>query len=394
MDVAEARFLRSPRGRELLERARDVRARDPLARRRALDARASPEEARAVLAQDELRARAARKTPLAERLLFTKEALEQASAAEVADERATAFTAFDRVADLGAGIGLDAIALARAGRRVVAVEKDPVRATLLRHNVEAADVGDRVEVVEGDFLAAPPAADAAFLDPDRRPSSRRTRDPEDFEPPRSAWAPLARAYAGLLAKLAPGAKPGAGPCDPFAWVSLAGEMREARAGLGSLAPTAGRRVAIVLPAGARVEGTGIAWPAPRAPRVGDLLLEPDPAVVLADLVGDAAASIGAAPLHPRIAYLLADRAAPWAEARWAKALRIDAIGSTDARELEATAAAHDVGAVEIRSRGIEDPPEAWRRRIRPRGARPATVVLTRGPDDRYLALWSLPNADG
>ncbi len=392
MDVAEALFLRSARGRELLERARDVRARDPLARRRALDAVASPEEARAVLAQDELRVRAARKTPLAERLLFSREALEQASAAEVADERATVFAAFARVADLGAGIGLDAIALALAGRRVVAVEKDPVRATLLRHNVEAAGVGDRIDVVEGDFVEAPPKADAAFLDPDRRPEDRRTRDPEQFEPPLSTWEPLARSYAALLVKLAPGAKPGPGPCDPFAWVSLDGEMRESRAGLGSLAPIAGGRVAIVLPAGGRVEGTGVPWPAPRAPRAGDLLLEPDPAIVLAGLVGDAAEAIGAAPIHPRIAYLLADVAARWSEARWAKAVRVDAIGSTDAHDLEATAAAHDVGAVEIRTRGVDDPPEAWRRRIRPRGTRPATVVLTRGPDDRYVALWSFASA--
>lgn len=383
MDVVEARFLRSPRGGELLERAREVRARDPLARRRALDAVAAPEEARAVLAQDELRVRAARKTPLAERLLFTREALEQASAAPVAEERAGAFAAFPRVADLGAGIGLDALALAGAGRRVVAVERDPVRAELLRHNVDAAGFGDRVEVVEGDFVEAPPRADAAFLDPDRRPSSRRTRDPEDFEPPRSAWEPLARGYAGMLVKLAPGARPGPDACDPFAWVSLDGEMRESRAGLGALALAGGRRVAIVLPAGARVEGEGAPWPAARAPRVGDVLLEPDPAIVLADLVGDAAASIGAAPLHPRIAYLLTDRAVAWA-----KAVRVDEVGAADARALEATAAAHDVGAVEIRTRGVDDPPEAWRRRIRPRGTRPATVVLTRGPDDRYVALWS------
>lgn len=380
---AEAAFLSSPRGRELLAVARSVRTRDPLARRRHLDLRASPEEARAVLAQDELRVRAARKTPLCERLLFTKEALEQASPSPVAEERAARFAPFATVADLGAGIGLDTIALAQAGRRVTAVERDPVRAALLRHNVEAAEVGDRVSVVEGDAIEHPPRADAAYLDPDRRPGNRRTRDPDRFEPRLEAWADLATRYAALLVKLAPGTRPGTDAASPFEWVSLDGELRESRAAFGSLAPSDATRRAVILPGTARVEGLGVPWPDPRAAEVGDWLLDPDPAVVVAGLVGDAALSIGAAPLHPRIAYLVARAPAPWATG-----VRIDLISSADAKELREIAAAHDIGVVEVRTRGVEDGAEAWRRRIRPRGRRRAAVVITRGPDDRYLSFFS------
>src|SRR5688572_6347157 len=107
-----ADFLLTAEGAEALEAARATRGEDPLARRAAMERRFSAPECRAALAQDDLRVRAATKTPHAERLLFTREALEQATPAPVAAERATRFATFDLVADLCAGIGLDSIALA------------------------------------------------------------------------------------------------------------------------------------------------------------------------------------------------------------------------------------------------------------------------------------------
>lgn len=386
VDASEAAFLLSPRGSDLLRAAREVRALAPLARRAKLDAIATPDEARAALAQDALRVRAGRKTPLADRLLFTKEALEQASPCEVADDRAERFRGFASVADLGAGIGLDTIALAGRVARVIAVERDPVRAALLRHNVAAAGAA-HVEVVEGDALEHPPQAEAAFLDPDRRPDARRTRDPEAFAPPASRWSELGSRYDAMLIKLAPGARDDDGPAPPSEWVSLHGEMREARGGLGAFARADGRRRAVLLPGSVRLEGRGVPWPAPRALAVGSFLLDPDPALVVAGLLGDAALAIGAAPVHPRIAYLVADAPAPFATS-----IRVDAITPTDAAALRRMAEEHDVGAVEVRTRGVEGGAEDWRRRIRPRGRRPAVVVITRGADDRYLACFAFSAA--
>jgi hypothetical protein len=380
----------SPPGRppdDALDAARATRGQDPLARREALARRWSPKDARAALAQDDLRVRAAAKTSLADDLLFTRDALEQATPEEVAAERAERFAAFATVADLGAGIGLDAIALARAGRRVRAVERDPERVACLRHNVEAAGVAHLVEVIEGDFLSSPVAADAAFLDPDRRPGGRRTRDAAGFEPPLEAWGDLARRYGALLVKGQPSLRPDdlADAGAAFAgsgveWVSLRGEMKEARVGAGSLALAAPRR-ALLLPSRVVVEGGGEPWPAARAPRVGDVLLDPDPAVVLAGLVGDACGTRWR-PIHPRIAYLLGDEPAPWADS-----LRVEAVLPAAPKALQAWLDERDVSDLTIRSRGVKDPPDAWRRRLRVRGrGGPATLVLTRGPDGRYLGL--------
>ncbi|NCC33013.1 MAG: SAM-dependent methyltransferase, partial [Chloroflexia bacterium] len=72
----------------------------------------TPEQARAAVETVQLRQRARAKFPQAARLYFTREALEQASAASVAAHRATRLGRYRQVADLCCGIGGDALALA------------------------------------------------------------------------------------------------------------------------------------------------------------------------------------------------------------------------------------------------------------------------------------------
>ncbi len=93
----------------------------------------APDQAAALLDQARLRRRAVDKFPYADRLLFTDEALQQASSRAVAAYRAQQFAALAdrlsdsplRIADLGCGIGADTIALSEAGLHVQAVERDP-----------------------------------------------------------------------------------------------------------------------------------------------------------------------------------------------------------------------------------------------------------------------------
>ena len=75
----------------------------------------------------------------ADRLLFTGDTLEQAGRPELADRRAARLLAGGAasVADLGCAAGTDTIALARAGARVVAVDRDPVARELTRPNAAA-----------------------------------------------------------------------------------------------------------------------------------------------------------------------------------------------------------------------------------------------------------------
>lgn len=72
-----------------------------------------------------------------------------------------------RVIDACAGAGGNAIGFARAGCTVLAIEINPDRLALARHNAQLYGVADRIEFVGGDALAIVPEreADLLFIDP-------------------------------------------------------------------------------------------------------------------------------------------------------------------------------------------------------------------------------------
>jgi len=63
------------------------------------------------------------------------------------------------------GAGGNAIAFARAGKRVIAIDSSTERLAQARHNASLYGVTDRITFRHGDFFALTPPADACFLDP-------------------------------------------------------------------------------------------------------------------------------------------------------------------------------------------------------------------------------------
>ncbi|PPL19141.1 SAM-dependent methyltransferase, partial [Microterricola pindariensis] len=97
-----------------------------------------PELVAAVLSQARLRAKAAAKFgEFASTMLFTEAGLEQATRLRVAALHAGRFAAagVQHVADLGCGIGGDALAMAALELRVTAADADEVTATLASFNL-------------------------------------------------------------------------------------------------------------------------------------------------------------------------------------------------------------------------------------------------------------------
>jgi hypothetical protein len=111
------------------------------------------------------------------------------------------------IVDAGCGLGGNAIAFARAGCRVLAIETDAGRLALARHNAEIYQVADRIRFVHGDAVAlarehAEPEA-ILFIDP---PWGRDwTRDHCGLAqlPLLAALLPIAGGYAALWAKVPP-----------------------------------------------------------------------------------------------------------------------------------------------------------------------------------------------
>ena len=98
----------------------------------------SPAVVAAVVTQSKLRRRAVAKFgPFAERMLFTDAGLQQATRLQVAAHHANRFRQAGAVsvADLGCGIGADAMAFASLGLEVTAYDLDEVTAAIAAHNL-------------------------------------------------------------------------------------------------------------------------------------------------------------------------------------------------------------------------------------------------------------------
>ena len=385
MDVTR---LDNPAGHALLRTAtRLIAETDPtraaIAMRRHTD---DPDLAAAALGQAQLRREAVGKFTAddAARLWFTRDGLEQASRHQVADRRAHRLAAAGAgtVADLCCGLGTEAAALARAGLNVRAVDNDPPTAALARANLTALGHHDRATVRVGDARTVDlTGCDAAFADPGRRRNGRRVFDPERYSPPLSTLWQATATLPIRVCKIGPGIDHAVIPVDAEAeWVSVDGSVVEAALWRGDLA-TVPRR-ASVLRAGRVSELTGTGTRPARTGPVGDLLYEPDGAVIRAGLVAELADRIGAHLGHPDIAYLYGDTPVTTDLARcW----RISDVMPFHVKQLRDLLRRRHIGRLTIRKRGADIEPDRLRRELKLKGDEETTLVVTR-LDGRHVAI--------
>lgn len=377
MDLELLAALRTVDGVSALAAATAVAGGDPLVAASALRARGvAPALAAAALTQVDLRQRAAAKFgPGAAAMFFTRAGLEQATRAVVADRRAARLAAagVTTLADLGCGLGSDALAAGRAGIRVHAVDADPLTAAVATANVAAAGLSDLVTVACADATTVPVEDfDAVFADPARRRAGGgRVFDPRSYSPPWDFIAGLPERVPRTVLKLAPGIDHALLPDGAEGeWVSAGGDLVEAAFWCGPLAGVPRR--ATLLPGGAELTGSGLA----RADTgtVGRYLYDPDPAVVRSHLVAEFAAAIGGRLADPDIAYVYTD--AP-ADTPFGRRLEITDVLPFSLKRLRTLLRERGVGRLEIRKRGSALEPEQLRKDLRLAGPNGASLVLTR-----------------
>ena len=368
--------LLTPEGRALLDEVRGTAPADELAVATRLRREHPAELVSAALGQARLRQRAAAKFGAedAERMFFTPNGVEQSTRATVAMYRAECFRALGvrSVADLCCGIGGDAIALARAGIRVLAVDRDPVTAAVARANADALGLAELIEVREADVTEVDTAGyDAVFVDPARRGGRGRIFDPEAYSPPLS-WAVEAARKASRAAalKVAPGIPHEAVPSDAEAeWISDGGDVKEAVLWFGT-DPGAVR--ATLLPGPRSLLSRGL--PDPEVRPVGRYLYEPDGAAIRAHLVAEVAQQLDGGLVDATIAYVTADELRP---TPYAAAYEITDQLPFNVKKLKALLRQREVGILTVKKRGSAVEPEELRKKVKPQGPNAATVFLTR-----------------
>ncbi|HZW41979.1 MAG TPA: class I SAM-dependent methyltransferase, partial [Agromyces sp.] len=301
MDRAELVELLSPEGLRLLDALPEWDSKADIVRTVAqLRRQGHPAGLVAtVLSQSKLRAKARAKFgEFASRMLFTEAGLEQATRLKVAALHAGRFSraGVTHVADLGCGIGGDALALAAIDLEVTAADADEVTAAIAAYNLtpfpRARVLHSRAEDVALGGIGG------AWLDPARRTTTggttRRITDASDYSPGLDFAFGLADGMA-VGVKLGPGTDREVIPPEAEAqWISVDGDVVELGVWFGQVARPGIRRAALVIRGDAAHELTAGAdsEDAPVGP-IGDYLYEPDGSVIRARLIGALARANGA-----------------------------------------------------------------------------------------------------
>lgn len=392
----------------------------------------SPELTAAALTQASLRTEARAKFgDFAQKMLFTRDGLQQATRLHVAARHAQRFreAGLTHAADLGCGLGGDAMALASLGLKVVAVEADETTAAAATMNLLAFPEADVLHTTAEDFMRQHgplPAGWGLWLDPARRDAGRghsgsgaasRVWDPEAFSPPLSFVTELAATGVPLGVKLGPGLPHELIPegCEAE-WVSDDGDVVEVVLWFNALARRTGDAV---LPRAATVlhheedrrrsleltsaghagdgedpEDRDVPAPA-RRPAPGEILYEPDGAVIRAGLVQDLAETFGGELLDEHIAYFTAPQEYDGELTPLARGYRVEQVMDFSMKPLKRWALQEGVTSLEIKKRGVDIVPEQLRQQVLggkggKKAARRApkvhrTLVLVRTGDQR-LAL--------
>lgn len=383
----DARWLVGTDGLQAVaEATRELDAgRDELAVNRLLRAGGLPaSRAIAVVGAARSRQRARARWKDADRLLFTPQALEQASDPEVAAWRARRVAGAE-VWDLCAGAGGDALAFAAAGATVTAVDHDPARLVLLEHN--AAVIGVEVRIRCADVLSVtPPTGALVHVDPSRRDAGRRVRRLAHHRPPVGALLRHLDDAAGVAVVLSPAVPlddPDLPPDAELEFVQVGPDLIEATAWLAALRSAAAAS-ATLLPGGHhRVRHR----PVERLPvgPVGSHLVEVAPAAVRARLHDAIGRDLGARRVAARRALLTTDE--PAAPSPWYRTWPVEAVLPARPGRLRAWLADAEPAPLEISVHGLDTEPARWWRALGrpPRGPTGRRVALVR-TDDGAVAV--------
>ncbi|MGM7697740.1 THUMP-like domain-containing protein [Microbacterium sp. A84] len=391
MEMSELTALLTSEGLRLLDEVGTIESTADVAQSvsRLRAAGHSPDLVSAVVGQAHLRAKGAAKFGgFAERMLFTRAGFEQATRLGVAARHAGRMrrAGISRVADLGCGIGGDALAFAGAGLSVLAVDADEVTAAIAAYNL--APFGDDATVQHGTAETTDLAGiDAVWLDPARRTaghSETRRVAASDYSPSLDwAFDLASRVPTGI--KLGPGHDRDALPADAEAqWVSADGSVVELVLWSGILAREGVRRAALVIRGDESHELTGGADAEDADVReLGAFLHEPDGAVIRARLIGDVARSLKSGMLDEKIAYITGDAALT---SPFVQSFRVREVMAVNPKSINAVLRVNDIGTLEIKKRGMDIDPAAFRKKLNLKGSQSATLILTRTGDKRVAIL--------
>lgn len=338
------------------------------------------------LTQSRLRERAADKFgPFAERMIFTKEGLEQATRLAVGAFHAERFRAAgaEHIVDFGSGIGADSMAFGALGFQATAIEMDADTAEAARLNLRPFPEVEVINANGFDVDLAAIGADAIWIDPARRRDGRRLKNPEDWSPPLSEAIELASHFDSAGIKIAPGIDYDALPADALVeWISVDGDLVEAVIWLGAAAEKPGRHALVIDSAtGAHRWDSGVEDPRVPATQVipdalGLLIYEPDPAIIRSGSIASMCEEFGISPVAEGIAYLTGNELL---DTPFLQGFTVVSVLPLEPKPIRKALTKLGVGRVEIKKRGTGVDPEILRKKLKLDPKLPGDMTLIATP---------------
>ncbi|GAB5490886.1 MAG: methyltransferase domain-containing protein [Phototrophicaceae bacterium] len=372
--LTDIQFLQSELGQELLLELEheDLSQQALLALVTRLRKNYDPNQINSAITMAQLRYKAIDKFgDIARQLLFTDDALQQASDAHIRTYRTQNVSGL-HVLDVCCGIGTDSIAFAQAGAIVHGIDYDETRIAIARHNADILKLDIRFDCVDANDFLVTDANDLVFFDPARRNNQgQRIYDVEQYIPALSlikTWqAPR------IMVKISPGVD-----LDQLQsydatveFISVEGNLKEAVLHLPKTKTLIATKIDTL---GVRQwinhnESVSVALSEPYG-----WLCEPDATILRAGLVQDVAQSLNGTMLDTTIAYFCTPQNP---DSSWVRAWKIREWLPFNLKKLRAKLRAMDIGTLTVKKRGSPITPEELIRKLKLKGKKSATVVLTR-----------------
>lgn len=382
MDLKSFRQLVTPAGLELLNLISQIKPKeeDYLVHFQRFSRQFPAELVQAALETVILRQRARAKFPFADQLYFNRDALEQASAWEIAAYRAARYAEFERALDLGCSIGGDCLALSQV-LPTVGIDRDFFRLALAQMNIRALNLEENCEVIQADLTVSLPIYSpqlrlALFFDPARRMAGKRLHHVDQYQPPLSLIRNWQKRFSNLGVKISPAVKleeVSEYDCE-VEFISLKGELKEAVLWFGELRQT--RYRATILPEAISlsrddlkdIEGEKCALSPPR-----QYLYEPDPAILRAGMVRKLAILLDAYQLDADIAFLTSDQSKP---TPFARSWQVEDWMPFKIKELREYLRSRGVGKITVKKRGSPIEPTELLQLLKLKGENERILFLT------------------
>ncbi len=360
-------FLLSDKGKYFL--LREQNSLDVLSTLTRLRKELSNEHSSAIVKQVFLRKKAISKFTQADKMFFTQEALEQSTGEIIANHRAKRFIGMQKVADLTCGIGGDTIAISKYAKYTYALDIDPIKTAITRHNANC--YNRKIDVINNDINAWFPITDAVFIDPSRRADGERFKIGHTIPSLDMILETVYKKISNIGIKLSPLLN-----YEMLEWdgeieiISENNICKEIVLWNGDL--TTCKRRATILPSGIsliQIEPT----PKIEITRPLNYIYEPDKAIIRAKLIRELAITYKLKLLDKHIAYLTSDYLI---HSPLLKSYKVIDIMPFNLKKLRAYLRKRKIGKVIIKKRAFPLTPEELQKKLHLKGDKEITLIAT------------------